>query len=65
MSHRKTVPVIDWKSQLTSEEAAELDGISVRIVEIDAERQQLTDRRRRIYDRARKRERMPDEVRAA
>lgn len=65
MPHRKSGPVIDWKSQLASEEAAELDGISVRIVEIDAERQQLTDRRRRIYDRARKRERTTDEARAA
>lgn len=45
-----------WKQKVSSEEASELEAIDARIVEIDAERQTLTDRRRRLYDRARKRE---------
>ena len=43
------------KSQNSSTDAAELEAVDKRIVEIDRERRELTDRRRRILDRIRKR----------
>ena len=43
------------RTKLNSAEAAELAAIEKRCAKIDGERKQLTDRKRRLLDRARKR----------
>lgn len=46
---------INWREHLTPQEAGELEEIRARAEAIDAERHELTGRRRRLYDRVRKR----------